>query len=324
MEMELGVHEGDGKEACIPIVDLSELQSAGGRTRVVRQIAQSLSDSPAFYVVNHGIPLHLLRKFMDAGETFLKLPVEEQTKYRVGTFSGDHEVYPQGFEGDFRISFRALYHPQAQAHRHLWPQSYKDEEGAIAEMNTAALSLSFKLLSLLAEVVDLDFSVLESAIGEPAAGFLQAYYKPKDTDQCRTEGSGGDHLDVGLIYLIMEHSDRVTGLQVNMLGPDSEEPCWQTTRRPHPEALLVLISEQLEVLTNGALRAAHHRVVTPMEDRFSSILMLFPQMDIPISPLPKMVEAMGQALPYKPMTLLERRAMMIKFGFKRKHIFHVA
>lgn len=66
----------------IPTVDLSPFFIGGddGKTKAKKLISEACSDYGFFQIVNHGVPLNLLRRALELSKTFFEYPVEEKSK----------------------------------------------------------------------------------------------------------------------------------------------------------------------------------------------------------------------------------------------------
>ncbi|KAJ7956383.1 flavonol synthase/flavanone 3-hydroxylase-like [Quillaja saponaria] len=69
--------------ACAPNIDLSaftEGDSDGNKKTIVDMVGQACSEYGFFQIINHGIPLSLMRQALEMSKTFFDYPLEEKLK----------------------------------------------------------------------------------------------------------------------------------------------------------------------------------------------------------------------------------------------------
>lgn len=71
----------------LPVIDLSLLQT--DRAGILRQMHKAASEWGLFQIVNHGIPLEVLRNAQAQGLNFFDLPLEDKKK-AAGHYVGDN------------------------------------------------------------------------------------------------------------------------------------------------------------------------------------------------------------------------------------------
>lgn len=88
----------------------------------------------------------------------------------------------------------------------------------------------------------------------------------------------GEHTDYGNLTLLLQ--DDVGGLQVK-----TKDGIWIDIP-PIPGALVINVGDMLEGWTNGAYKAARHRVKTSLKHRLSIAVFFDPSLECVISPIP--------------------------------------
>lgn len=71
----------------------------------------------------------------------------------------------------------------------------------------------------------------------------------------------------------------------------------------------------MQILSNGRYKSVEHRVAANAEEeRMSAAYFYNPRSDVPVEPLPELVEASGRAALYRPMTFDEYRLYIRQKG----------
>nr|CAD1828806.1 unnamed protein product [Ananas comosus var. bracteatus] len=113
----------------------------------------------------------------------------------------------------------------------------------------------------------------------------------------------------GLTVLLPD--DRIKGLQVRKDGN------WVTVE-PAPDAFIVNIGDQIQVVSNAVYRSVEHRVLVNADaERLSIAFFCNPKSDLALGPLPELVTPGRPAL-YQPMTFDEYRLYIRKKGPRGK------
>ncbi|KAK9749741.1 hypothetical protein RND81_02G146800 [Saponaria officinalis] len=139
--------------------------------------------------------------------------------------------------------------------------------------------LAQKLLALISESLGLQSSCIENAVGEFYQNITISYY-PTCPQPELTLGLQS-HSDMGAITLLIQ--DDVGGLEVLKDGE------WVTVQ-PLSHAIVVILADQTEVITNGEYKSAIHRAVTNANrPRLSVATFHDPAKTRKISPVPELV-----------------------------------
>ncbi|GFP95914.1 1-aminocyclopropane-1-carboxylate oxidase homolog 1 [Phtheirospermum japonicum] len=80
LAQELTEHK-NGTQIQIPVIDLSDIQKADGRKRIVEEVKIASETWGFFQVANHGIPTSVLDGMIDGIRKFNDQDVEEKKKY---------------------------------------------------------------------------------------------------------------------------------------------------------------------------------------------------------------------------------------------------
>lgn len=139
--------------------------------------------------------------------------------------------------------------------------------------------LAQKLLALISESLGLPPSCIEDAIGDFYQNITVSYYPPCPQPEL-TLGLQA-HSDMGSITLLIQ--DDVGGLEVLKNGE------WVTVQ-PLSDAVVVILADQTEVITNGEYKSSIHRAITNANRaRLSVATFHDPAKTRIISPAPELV-----------------------------------
>lgn len=275
----------------IPVIDLRPLiDSSTDEELVARargQIGRACEDSGFFQVINHGVPEPLLEKTLEVVEGFFNLPLEEKMAYALKP--GKHEGYGllaktqvRGWGDAFRHVVRPRPAP-AQDAQPKAPAAYKE---VMEEYAAEVVKLGRRLTSALSEYLGLESTALETALTQepgdyPGMAFALNFY-PRCPQPDRVLGIH-PHADAGAMTIL--HQNQVGGLQVLKGGK------WLKVK-PVKNSLVVNISDQLKILTNGRLRSAKHRATASSSStRISIAAFCNPgSPEVVVGPLPQLVD----------------------------------
>ncbi|TVU39581.1 hypothetical protein EJB05_13007, partial [Eragrostis curvula] len=274
-----------GTGACggdsIPVVDFDVLVkgSADERSQAIRDLGRACDDWGIFMVINHGVPEALKDAVMKECNELLSLPEEEKAEYletshldpiHIGT-----ALYPAG-DGDRNLRYffvKMFVHPEF--HCPAKPEKLRD---VAAQFATQTRGLMLQLTRAISESLALDGGRIPEALNLDN-GFqkLILNHYPADTGSNGVGSGIPSHTDNGLFTLIFENG--VDGLQVQHNGQ------WISAKLL-PGAFFVLVSDQLEIVSNERYKAVMHRVVIGGEQARTSILSMFaPGLDTVVEPV---------------------------------------
>ncbi|KAJ8444288.1 hypothetical protein Cgig2_029701 [Carnegiea gigantea] len=241
--------------ANIPLIDLSLSSDA-----VRRDIAGACCDWGAFHVVNHGVPKQILDEMSAVGSSFFNdLDVSEKLKYSCDSGSAASEGYGSRMLVsnsddtvlDWRDYFDHHTFPLSRRNPCRWPDYPPNYRKVVEEYSRHMKMLAQKLLGLISESLGLQPSCIEDAVGEFYQNITVSYYPPCPQPEL-TLGLQS-HSDMGAITLLIQ--DDVGGLEVLKDGE------W-VIAQPSSDAIVVLLADQTEVITNGEYKSAIHRAIT--------------------------------------------------------------
>lgn len=191
--------------------------------------------------------------------------------------SNDHEVL------DWRDYFDHHTFPLSRRNPINWPDFTSDYREIMVNYSDEIKILAQKLLALISESLGLQSSCIEDAVGDIYQNITVSYYPPCPQPDL-TLGLQS-HSDFGAVTLLIQ--DDVGGLQVLKDGDGGDK--WVTVK-PLSDAILVLLGDQTEIITNGKYRSCVHRAVTnPDRARLSVATFHDPAKTVKIFPVSELI-----------------------------------
>ncbi|CAN1303610.1 Jasmonate-induced oxygenase 2 [Linum perenne] len=180
-----------------------------------------------------------------------------------------------------------------------WPQFPDSCRELVGEYGKEVAKLGGKLMKIFSSNLGLEEDGLQDAFGgEDFGGCLRVNFYPKCPQPDLTLGLS-PHSDPGGMTILLP-DENVSGLQVRKSGN------WVTVK-PVPNAFIINIGDQIEVLSNAIYKSVEHRViVNSAKDRVSLAFFYNPRGDLQIGPSKELVKDDQPAL-YPSMTFNEYR-----------------
>ncbi|CAI0442022.1 unnamed protein product [Linum tenue] len=238
----------------VPVIDL-------GGDSVREAVGRACRDWGAFQVTNHGVPIRLLDDMRKVGMSFFnECPMKDKLMYACSPDSAAAEGYGSKMlvdsdenHGvlDWRDYFDHHTLPLSRRNPSNWPHYPPNYREVVSQFSDEMNVLAQKLLGIISESLGLPSSCLKDAVGEFYQNITVSYYPPCPQPDL-TLGLQS-HSDFGALTLLIQ--DQVSGLEV------LKDSHWYPVQ-PLPEAIVVLVSDQTEIITNGNYRSAVHRAVT--------------------------------------------------------------
>ncbi|XP_062119402.1 hyoscyamine 6-dioxygenase-like [Humulus lupulus] len=233
----------------IPVIDLKEEP-----TKLIPQIINACKDFGIFQLINHGIGEKLLQDVLEVTKEFFELPAED----KASLFSDDpRQIFRLYTSIDYmneqvhywRI---ALRHPcPVEEHIQFWPQKPAKYRELVGSYSVELRKLSLCILDLIGEGLGLEPGYFREKTELAAAHLMNMNHYPPCPDPSLTLGLP-KHGDANMITFLLQEMD---GLQV------LRDEQWFAVK-PLPNAFVVNIGYILEIVSNGKLKSAEHRVVT--------------------------------------------------------------
>jgi len=272
-------HAGDAERAAF----LAELRAAA-------------HDVGFFYVTGHGVDPRLTSDVMEMSGRFFSLPERDKLAIEMVNsphFRGYNRVASELTRGqpdwreqiDIGAERQAIPRgPGAPAWMRLrgpnqWPAALPELRPVILRWQSAAIQVLMRLLRAIALALGQPIDALRPLYADEPHHLTKLIRYPGTTQES-TQGVGA-HKDTDMITLLLQ--DDHGGLQV-------ETPRGWIDVAPRPGTFVINIGEQLELASDGYLRATMHRVISPPPgtQRLSAAFFLGARLDatVPVLPLP--------------------------------------
>ncbi|KAL2453238.1 Flavonol synthase/flavanone 3-hydroxylase [Abeliophyllum distichum] len=266
----------------VPVINLSD----SDEDKLVELVAEASKKWGIFQVVNHGIPDEAIRKLIEVGKEFFELPKEDKETIAKTPESGiegygtslQKEV--DGKKGWVDHLFHRIWPPSAINYKY-WPKnppSYREANEEYAEKLRDVSDKLFKYLSL---GVGLEGHELKAATGGDDLIYMMKinYYPPCPRPDLALGVVA--HTDMSSLTILVPNE--VQGLQVFRDG------YWYDVKYI-PNALIIHIGDQIEILSNGKYKAVLHRTTVNKEKtRMSWPVFLEPPPEHEVGPISKLV-----------------------------------
>ncbi|KAL6996647.1 hypothetical protein U1Q18_006778 [Sarracenia purpurea var. burkii] len=267
----------------VPVVDLGVLSRSPAPSTEeyddeLQKLKSALHSWGCFQAIGHGIPSSFLDKIVEVTREFFELPMEVKKKYSktVVEFEGygADPVPEEGQSLDWSDRLFLDVHPEDLRKLRFWPEtpaSFRDVLREYTEKMKMVTELTSKAM---AKSLNLDENCFLNQFGERATLQARFNYYPKCQRPDLILGLK-PHSDGSGYTIILQ--DEV-GLQV--FNKDK----WYTVPRI-PHAILILMADQMEIMTNGVFKSPVHRVLSNSErDRISIAMFYTPEKGKEISP----------------------------------------
>ncbi|KFK36717.1 hypothetical protein AALP_AA4G160400 [Arabis alpina] len=292
----------------IPVVDMSDVW---GKQEELKRVRSACEEWGFFQVVNHGVSHELMERMRGAWREFFELPLEEKRKYANS---------PDTYEGygsrlgvvkdailDWSDYFFLNHSPSSVKNPSKWPSQPPKIRELIEEYGEEVKKLCERLVETLSESLGLEPNLLMKALGgeDKVGACLRANFYPKCPQPDLTLGLSS-HSDPGGITILLP-DEKVPGLQVR------RGDRWITVKSV-PNAFIVNIGDQIQILSNGIYKSVEHQVIVNSgKDRVSLAFFYNPRSDIPIGPIEELVTENQPAL-YNPIRFDKYRLLIREKG----------
>ncbi|KAJ8753828.1 hypothetical protein K2173_000082 [Erythroxylum novogranatense] len=297
---------GPETEVNIPVIDFQDVFSDDQSLRrdAMNRISSACREWGFFQVVNHGVDHELMQNTREVWREFFNLPVEVKEVYANSPFTyegyGSRLGVEKGACLDWSDYFFLHYMPNSLRDKTKWPETPDSCRKLVSEYGRQVVELGGKLMKVLSSNLGLEEDYLVKAFGgqENVGACLRVNFYPKCPQPDLTLGLSS-HSDPGGMTILLP-DENVAGLQVLKGGS------WITVN-PVPNAFIVNIGDQIQVLSNAMYKSVEHRViVNAAKDRVSLAFFYNPKGDEIIEPCKDLVTEERPAL-YTPMTFNEYR-----------------
>ncbi|CAL5189053.1 unnamed protein product [Lathyrus oleraceus] len=267
----------------IPIIDLSY-----SSLEVIHKISKACEEFGFFQVVNHGVPEQVCHKMMKAITNLFELPSEE----RESLYSTDHTKSVRLFNYYLKVEGGEKVKCWSECFIHpcyaiddiisLLPEKIRTQYiEAFNEYEEEIGLLGSRLLGLISVGLGLEEDYLLKKLGEQPRQRAQANFYPPCPDPELTMGLT-EHTDLNALTVLLQ--SEVSGLQVNKDGKWISVPFI-------PNAFVINVADQIEVLSNGRYKSVLHRAVTNnLNQRLSMAMFFGPNPNMIIGPIQELID----------------------------------
>ncbi|KAL5737152.1 hypothetical protein ACOSP7_031593 [Xanthoceras sorbifolium] len=279
----------------VPIIDLG----CEDRPSLVRQIGDACENYGFFQVTNHGVGLEAVERMLEVAKEFFEMPVEEKLK-----LYSDDPAKTMRLSTSFNVNKEKVHNWRDYLRLHChpldkyvpeWPSNPPQFKDIVRNYCMEVRELGFRLQELISESLGLEKDHIKNVLGEQGQHMAVNFYPPCPQPEL-TYGLPG-HTDPNALTILLQDL-HVSGLQVLKDGK------WVAVK-PHPNAFVINIGDQLQAVSNGRYKSVWHRATVNAEmPRMSVASFLCPSDDAVISP-PKPLTENGTGAIYRDFTYAE-------------------
>ncbi|KAK7340690.1 hypothetical protein VNO77_21400 [Canavalia gladiata] len=236
----------------IPVVDLG----LHDRAETLSHILRASEDYGFFQVINHGVSKELIDDTLNIFKEFHAMPPEEKMKESSRDPNESCRLYTSREINNkdciqfWRDTLRHFCPPSGES-MEFWPQKPAKYREVVKKYTQELRRLGMKILEVLCEGLGLQKEYCSGGLSE--SPLLLAHHYPPCPEPDLTLGTP-KHRDPNLLTILLQQKD-INALQVFKDGE------WIAVE-PIPYAFVVNIGLLLQIISNGRLIGAEHRVVT--------------------------------------------------------------
>ncbi|KAJ4709094.1 2-oxoglutarate (2OG) and Fe(II)-dependent oxygenase superfamily protein [Melia azedarach] len=265
----------------IPIIDIGLLTSPSSSREELDKLRSALSFWGCFQAINHGMELAFLDQVREVTKQFFALSPEKKQKYSRESGSiegyGNDMIISEDQTLDWTDRLYLGISPEDQRQLKLWPDDPSSFRETLHEYTAKLEVITQVLLKAMAMSLNLEENCFLDMYGEQSTLFARFNFYPPCPRPDQVIGVK-PHAD-GSAFTILLQDKEVEGLQFQ------KENQWY--RVPIiPEALVINVGDQAEIMCNGIFKSPVHRVVTNLEkERISLAVFCIPNSYKEIEPV---------------------------------------
>ncbi|XP_076955900.1 2-oxoglutarate-dependent dioxygenase 19-like [Bidens hawaiensis] len=293
----------------IPIIDYSLLTSgsAADHSKAVQDIGNACEDWGCFMLVNHGVPETLIQEVMDISNKFFNMTNEEKLQFdthgvldpiRCGSGCNAVAQYKDRLWREF---LRLIVHPNFNC-----PGKPQGLSEAASDYVKRARVVAMELVKGVSESLGFEASYMNDELNLDAGFQLLAInnYPPHLGLDIDISPGVMPHTDHGLITLLYDNG--VPGLEVLHNGK------WVVVGGV-PNAFFIIVSDQLEIFSNGKYTSKVHRAAVKDErTRITLVITSGSSLDTVVGPSLRLVAGEDHLPRYLPMKYSEYLEFQVK------------
>ncbi|KAJ8440803.1 hypothetical protein Cgig2_000691 [Carnegiea gigantea] len=281
----------------------------------VIDLGKAEGDDHENIVINHGVPTSLMDDTRRMFKEFFVLPAEEKTRFLSSDLCQKCALYTSNvdYEKEEIHNWRdSLRHSCSALEECVdyWPQKPLRYGEVVGQYTVKVRELGSRILELICEGLGLERGFFAKELSQGQV--LAVHHYPPCPDPSLTLGTR-KHYDPGVITILLQGD--VSGLQVLRNGE------WIGIEAI-PDAFVVNVGQQLQIVSNGRLRSSEHRAVTNKNKaRITGAFFIEPMKDCIVEPAKAIVNARSPAI-YK-FTVAGCHARISNFGSPSIHHLQV-
>lgn len=297
----------------IPIIDMAHFHIGDQRSRIINQLLQASREWGFFQVINHGVDERILHNMLNAGRRFHQQPTEEKLKY----YTDDYEKTRYAPSLD-----KPKDKPANWVDMLIMPISQLCRNNSLEDLPPVCREPAMEYWKAIRNLAETLLGALSEGLGKPTdhlqrCGLIDRqlvavnYYPP--CPQPNLTLGFSPHSDPGTITILLP--DDVCGLQV------LKDAVWVTVH-PLPNAFIINIADQMEIVSNGKFKSVEHRAVTNrVEARLSIPSFFSPPWDVKVSPI---INNVDDSEGYQECLFGDYMRSFLAKGLERKSALHLA
>ncbi|KAH6819170.1 hypothetical protein C2S51_002773 [Perilla frutescens var. frutescens] len=272
----------------VPVIDIALLSSSSPEgEKEVEKLGLALIYCGYIQGVNHGIEESFLDEVHGVTKKFFSLPIEEKMKsarpnddfdgYGNDTVFSDKQVL------DWNDRLYLNIKPQSNRKLQVWPQNPKNFREVLLELTEKLEKIDEIMLKAMAKYLKLEDEdcFVKQYGNNPIAISRFNFYPPcRRPDAVLAAKAHGDASAV--TYLLQDKN--VEGLQTLKDGHWYKVPIV-------PNAIVVNVGDQIEIMSNGIFKSPIHRVLTnPERERMTAAIFFSPDPTSEIGPPAELID----------------------------------
>ncbi|TMX00595.1 hypothetical protein EJD97_000510 [Solanum chilense] len=279
----------------VPVIDMSSTD----RNVIVHQIGEACRLYGFFQVINHGVSKKVMDDMLGVSHEFFKLPVEEKMK-----LYSDDPSKTMRLSTSFNVKKETVHNWRDYLRLHCypldkyapeWPSNPPSFREIVSKYCMEVRELGYTLEEAISESLGLEMDCIKNLLGEQGQHMAINFY-PQCPQPELTYGLPA-HTDPNAITILLQDL-QVAGLQVLKDGK------WLSIK-PHPNAFVINLGDQLEALSNGKYKSIWHRAIVNSDKARMSVASFLCPNDCSIISAPKTLTEDGSSAIYRDFTYAE-------------------
>ncbi|XP_020205021.1 protein DOWNY MILDEW RESISTANCE 6 [Cajanus cajan] len=277
----------------IPVIDLQ----GQDHDDIVRNIIKSSEEFGFFQVINHGVAKEVMDGALGMFKEFHGMPPDEKIRESSKDPNGSCKLYTSSGRNVQETLYwkDSLQHPCYGEFLQFWPEKPQGYREVIGKYTQELRTLGLKILDLISEGLGLGPEYFHGNL--TANPVMLSHHYPPCPEPSLTLGTSR-HKDPNLLTILLQQAE-ISALQVFKDG------AWIPVE-PIPNAFVVNMGFMLQIISNGKLIGAEHRVVTNSNSsRHTIAYFINPTKETLIEPAKPLLNATSSAPIYRSMTFGE-------------------